>query len=289
MSPACAHGVCTDTVAGPTCQLCPFDANGFGFSGTFCESLVCPLSCSGAVRGTCVLAPAASFPSCSCVAGQWTGLECATPICSPSCQNGASCNPQIPPVCVCVGQWQGADCSTPLLINTCPTDCGVGSCSASTNCTCSCPPGYSGNACQLFACSLNCSSNGACEAQAGSAPPRCNCAPQWAGGPACDQRVCVPNDCLNGGQCRVVSASAVACDCSATWTGSQCQVARSIDTGLSTGAIVGIAVSGAVLGVLVAVAIVLLTNFLRSRAGASANARIKAREMLDVQTAYKAI
>ncbi len=276
MSPTCAHGTCTDTAGSPTCLPCPSDPDGFGFSGTFCEILQCPLACSGAARGTCLLVSPALVPECSCVAGQWTGRSCETPICTPTCQNGAICIAQIPPVCLCVGPWQGLDCFVPLVNQTCPLSCGVGTCSVATNFSCSCPSGYSGNACQIFSCPQDCSSNGACLAVAGG-PPECNCSALWTG-LSCEQRQCVAGDCLNGGQC-VPLGTAVSCNCPETWSGAQCQLPKSAQGALSTGDIVGIAVGATVLGVVLAVAIVLISRHVQKKNTQNAMADIHAKEL----------
>lgn len=265
MTPTCVHGVCSDVPSiGPTCSPCPSDGNGFAFTGALCDAVVCQNACSGAAKGTCGWTAPDALPKCACT-GQFSGPDCSIPVCTPSCLNGATCVDQIPPVCSCQPGWQGPDCGTVIAVGTCPSNCGVGNCSAATNFTCICPAGYSGNMCQILSCPNGCSSNGICVAGGSNGePPICNCSSSWSGA-ACNMRQCVADDCLNGGTC-LISSAGVSCACTQGWTGSNCALPFSgaiapSEPSLSVGAIVGIAVGAVVFGVALAVAIALIYRY----------------------------
>lgn len=92
----CQNGAtCSDTSGGRVC-VCPT-----GFTGTYCDVLVCPNSCSGSLKGTCTLS--GGIPQCVCTAN-WTSSDCSVPVCTPSCLNGGLC---VNNVCNCTSGFQG--------------------------------------------------------------------------------------------------------------------------------------------------------------------------------------
>ena len=91
------NGACIDSSA--CCGGCP--------EGQTCDSgqcvtppLTCPNGCSD--HGICVEG------GCDCGSG-WSGTDCSTPVCTPSCENGGTCVG--PDQCDCTSGWTGPGCS----------------------------------------------------------------------------------------------------------------------------------------------------------------------------------
>lgn len=287
VTPTCQHGTCRDTAIGPTCQPCPMDASGFGFSNQFCEVLVCPADCSGSVHGTCTWDVSDTYPHCVCTS-QWTGGDCSSPVCSPVCSHG-TCLGTSPPVCNCDSGWQGSDCNIVWNASTCPITCNGAPCSATTNFTCSCPPGYLGSFCQIPTCPDSCSGNGLCEGSPSTGPPQCTCTSGWSGS-SCNQRVCIATDCLNGGSCTIQPPNNdVQCVCTDGWTGAKCELQSSPRASpFPQSAIIGVAVGGALL---VGAAIAATTAIVHKKAVRARTQEfamdIRAREMAAMTSPYQ--
>ena len=85
------------------------------FGGPSCTTPICngnsQLSCSG--QGLCLIS---SLPHvCSCVSG-FSGVDCETALCSPSCVNGKCTAATGVPLCECFSGWTGTDCSSDSII-----------------------------------------------------------------------------------------------------------------------------------------------------------------------------
>ena len=193
------HGEC---VAPDTCRC------SHGWGGPACDDEVCPGDCNcadpsnkSACHGTCMLAGL-----CLCELG-WSGKDCGTRICPRNCNGRGDC---VGGVCQCRKGWLAPDCAQGI----CPLNCsGHGTCDGDTA-KCSCPPGYSGRACEIVECS-DCSGHGRCEVA-----NVCTCEPGW-GGPSCATATC-PNDC--GGTSRGKCLGPNKCLCAPGWSGGNCSV-----------------------------------------------------------------
>jgi hypothetical protein len=273
----CVHGFCQDSPTGRVCA-CPPLTNGFGFSGMLCDSLVCLNSCSGVVKGSCVVTSNSLPPSCVC-SSQWGGVDCSVAICSPSCENGGSC---VNNVCNCSADFQGVSCESPLVAGTCPDTCGAGNCTGSPLFACDCLDGYSGLSCQLLSCPNDCNGNGVC---VDGSPPFCSCSAQFSG-VDCSDASCLDSVCLNNGTC-YSSGGFTSCACSNYWTGSACQVAvETVLTGndssspLSNGAIAGIVIASLICGVVIAFVVTLFWRRQRTQYMIQARSQILERNAL---------
>ena len=103
---------------------------------------------SNFINGACV-------PSSTCVNGgicntgltcdcppEWTGTDCATPVCSSvTCNSHQMCS--APNVCTCQAGWSGSTCNVPICTPACVV--GQGTCTSSSTCTCA--AGFSGATC----------------------------------------------------------------------------------------------------------------------------------------------
>jgi hypothetical protein len=130
------------------------------------------------------------------------GLTCTMPPCSTNmCQNGGTC-----------------------------TEFG-------STATCSCPPGWLGNVCEIpDPCSINpCLNGGACSSDSQGAFT-CSCSSGWVGDLCEIPDPCLSNPCQNGGACSADNQGVYTCACTAGWVGANCDVdvcaGTTIDTSL---------------------------------------------------------
>lgn len=158
-------------------------------------SAVCTFICENG--GRCV-----GDDKCQCLPG-WTGVDCATPICT-SCGTNKVC--VAPETCRCKPGFNGTMCDEPLCQQTCYNN---GICSAPD--TCSCKPGWFDANCTTPVCSQTCGNGGNC-----TAPNQCACPDEWRG---IDCRIPVCNQtCLHDGFCVAPNT----CACSPQWTNYDC-------------------------------------------------------------------
>ncbi|XP_038077224.1 fibrillin-2-like [Patiria miniata] len=96
--------------------------------------------------------------------------------------------------------------------------------------TCSCPPGYSGQNCQVAPCDRNpCMNSGRCAVDSSSDPGyTCTCG-QGFGGPQCEMIApCqMGNDCINGATCNnaLNNPRGYTCSCGVGYMGQNCEIA----------------------------------------------------------------
>ncbi|XP_016305382.1 protein delta homolog 1 [Sinocyclocheilus anshuiensis] len=170
---------------------------------------------------------------CRCRAG-WRGAACDQCVPSPDCVHGAC---EEPGQCICERGWTGARCdrdvhqcsSKPCSGNSTCVETGGGG-GGGGGCVCLCPPGFTGDSCQLKKgpCSVNgsrCQNGGTCVNTSGF-DSRCSClCPPGFTGAVCEMEldVCEPNPCVNGGRC-VRRDPTYTCVCPHRFTGPSCEL-----------------------------------------------------------------
>ena len=223
---------CADGWSGSSCDEaeCPASATGVcgghgkcdsgkctceaGFFGNACEDTCRGFPpCGGqAGQGICAL-NAAGHRACLCAPG-FTGLSCEKFAECPTFQRRPCAGHGTCSTGRCAVMWTGKDCSVQ---ETCPKTAkgvcnGVGVCGSTA--TCSCPPGWEGDACEsVMTCAGNCAGHGMCLAST------CYCDPGFEGE---DRSVAktglCPRGCSGRGLCRFGK-----CVCEPGFTGELCE------------------------------------------------------------------
>ena len=180
----------------------------------------CPNDCSG--HGVCFL------ERCICEK-PFVGADCALQSCPRDCCGNGLC---LDGVCECREGFgpsgldpldTGSNASLPndCCARLCPDNCGHpsgrGSCDSLTG-TCTCTPGWQGEACAQPTCPANCSGHGTCDLANGG----CDCVAGW-GGADCAARTC-PAGCSGRGVC--IGGE---CRCAPGFTGHRCERAMCDD------------------------------------------------------------
>jgi len=224
----CQIPICHGSGCGPGKCIAPntCDCSDTGFTGPDCSTPICNPTCA---NGKCV-----GPNSCDCSNTGYTGRECEIPLCDPGCQHSGNCTE--PNVCDCstaIPGWNGTLCQNPICIE----ECVHGNCSGPNVCNCE-NTGYTGTTCSE---DVN-----ECQAAISPCDPITICI-NYPGGYNCtscpsgyngsgriDQGGCIPicsPPCQNGGVCSAPQT----CNCAETgYNGNTC--AQEIDECLLSGA-----------------------------------------------------
>ncbi|BET02800.1 low-density lipoprotein receptor [Nesidiocoris tenuis] len=213
--------VCPENMAPQTKQLA---RNG----SLVCVEAVCSLACH---QGKCEMRDDGSaFCKCDPL---YTGEYCQFYRCSKYCKNRGTCyvdlaaapdsNGQYPLKCHCPHEWTGDQCQTPdkccLNGGTCLNmEAGL---NKGLN-KCSCPPGYTGQWCEICP-GLNCQNSAICLSDE-FGRPACNCTPGFTGS-LCNETHCT-GFCQNGGTCSQPANGGPVCACPEFFYGRRCEVEK---------------------------------------------------------------
>lgn len=158
----------------------------------------------------------------------WKGPNCDECELYPGCNHG-TCTTAFE--CICAEGWGGLFCNQDLNFCTNHKPChNGGSCSntGQGSYTCKCPPGFTGNDCEIKVsdCSVQpCMNNGSCiDDQHGQGSGyKCQCKYGWVGKHCENQtQTCASKPCQHGAQCRD-SSQGFKCECAAGYSGKNCE------------------------------------------------------------------
>ncbi|XP_061721976.1 protein jagged-1b isoform X1 [Cydia pomonella] len=229
LGPCVNAAACSNTPGGYLCSCLA------GWTGRDCESNVD--DCTGQCLNGATCIDLVDDFHCACAAG-YAGRTCERDVddCAPRpCRNGGECVDLLDAYrCICPVGFSGVDCEDDR------DHCAGSPCANDAPCYtaqsdyyCHCAPGWTGKNCTQYRDRAvleneSCVNGAACEhgqcVRAPPAPPRCVCAPNYAG-PTCQERVeeCVASGCGVGGAC-VEVAGALRCVCRAGFSGAHCEL-----------------------------------------------------------------
>ncbi|XP_068705343.1 fibropellin-1-like isoform X2 [Montipora foliosa] len=203
-----------------------------GTSGKHCEEKDACVPNPCANNGKCMQSPDGGY-RCTCENG-YTGVNCDLVIdgcLGNPCQNGATCRFENGKVqCLCKGKFTGptcSECGCPKGNPTADPPIFAQKCDAEGECYCESDMNQVKNGCLRLEdpnpCLSNpCQNGGTCvtiDINGGKAY-LCEC-PEGFKGINCEQAVCTPGYCLNGGICKPVNKQPT-CICQAGYTGPRC-------------------------------------------------------------------
>eukprot|EP00055_Hartaetosiga_balthica_P006957 m.23143 g.23143 ORF g.23143 m.23143 type:complete len:904 (+) comp5525_c0_seq1:204-2915(+) len=189
--------------------------------------------------GTCANMASPPYYQCDCFKN-WKGSQCDVAVANPcdnfQCDHNGICLPMYgltpPRMCLCTdGNIQPSCNFTQCEYNTCNNG---GSCVSivSNKNMCICPPGTTGDLCELKAndpCTQNpCTNGGVCTSEIGKSGYTCLCPPQYSGS-LCEVLIdpCYYQPCGSGGTCSVQEISGIyfySCNCISGMEGADCDV-----------------------------------------------------------------